>query len=154
MFLLALIFGILGASLALVVELTVLNLGGSFSYSTALPNFAHLGTLALAAIIEESARYLLLRQYVRRFLSDSPFSWQRVSSVGFLFGSGFASIELVLLTARESAPFLPTLGISLVHIILSTFFAFSLTRKLPFPALWVLACGIVLHFVYNLLLTL
>lgn len=149
----ALIFGILGASLALVIELVVLNLGGSLSSSTLLPNFSNLSTLALVALIEEGSRYLLLRQYLIRLTQDTLCSWQQALLTGLAFGIGFASIELVFLFSIESTPLFPIIGIALVHVVLSVLFALSLTKNLPLPAVLVFVFGVALHFAYNFLLT-
>lgn len=154
MFFTALIFGILAGSLALVIELVALNFTGSFTYSPLLPNFAALSTIALAALIEESARLLLLRQYVVRFLSENTPSWQAILAKGALFGLGFATIELALILSQESAPLMALIGIVLVHTTLSTFFLFCLLRKHSFPTFLVLFSGFVLHLCYNLILTL
>jgi len=151
---LALIFGILGASLALVIELVVLNLGGSLSYSPLLPNFSNLSTLVLVAVIEEAARYLLLRQYIVRFLANTEPLWRQTLLIGILFGSGFASIELALLFGQGATPLVPAFGIALVHIALSLLFASSLTKKLPFPALSIFVSGVLIHLAYNTVLTL
>lgn len=150
MFFTALIFGILSGSLALVMELAVLNFTGSISYSPLLPNFAALPTLALAALIEESARLLLLRQYVVRFLSESVLSWQAILAIGTLFGLGFATIELTLIISQESAPLMALVGIILVHVTLSTLFLFCLLRSRSLPTLLVLFSGFALHLCYNL----
>lgn len=150
----ALIFGILAGSLALVIELVALNFTGSFTYSPLLPNFAALSTIALTALIEESARFLLLRQYVVRFLSENAPSWQAILAMGTLFGLGFATVELALILSQDSAPLIGLIGIVLVHVALSVFFLFSLLRQRSFPALLVLFLGFVLHLCYNLILTL
>lgn len=146
----ALIFGILAGSLALVIELVALNFTGSFTYSPLLPNFAAFSTVALAALIEESARFLLLRQYVVRFLSESAPSWQAILAMGTLFGLGFATIELALILSQESAPLMALVGIVLVHITLSALFLFCLLRKRSFPTFLVLFSGFALHLCYNL----
>lgn len=146
----ALIFGVLAGSLALVIELVALNFTGSFTYSPLLPNFAALSTITLTALIEESARFLLLRQYVVRFLSESALSWQAILAMGTLFGLGFATIELTLILSQESAPSIALIGIVLVHVTLSVLFLFCLLRSRSLGALLVLFSGFALHLCYNL----
>lgn len=151
----AFIFGVLAASLALLSELVVLNIGGALRYSAALPNFESLATLALAVAIEEGARYLLVRKYVERFLTGTAPSLSKALLAGGTFGLGFASLELGLLLgsgALGTVPLAPLGGLLLIHVLLSLLYTLSLTRHIRLALLPALMLGLLIHLGYNLAL--
>jgi hypothetical protein len=148
MYLTVFIFGILGGSLALLIELATLDLHHilEFPFTFSLSSFI---VLALAAAIEESTRYLLLRQYLRSFLLSGPLPWQKIFLIGTFFSMGFASLELFLILRMGNGIPLRAFGIAFVHF-LSIFMAFVLTKKLPLSTLVTMTIAIALHFSYNL----
>lgn len=155
MFLTAFIFGVLAASLALLTELVVLNIGGALRYSATLPNFENLATLAVAVAIEEGARYLLIRKYVERFLAGTIPSLPRALLAGGAFGLGFASLELGLLLgsgALGSIPLVALSGVLLIHILMSLLYTLSLTRHIKLAPLPAFILGLLIHLGYNLAL--
>lgn len=157
------IFGILSSCFALVFELVILTLplfpdsvlysffplssGEAFTLGTFL---ALLG----AALFEEIAKYLFLRQYALRYLEQITLPTQETLLLGALFGGGFALVELTLiLGSSDPHSFLPLLGIGILHILTSLFFAFflfhrSLNRPLFAPCPILIAA--LLHMGYNM----
>lgn len=118
MYLTALIFGALGASFALILELVLLDLSAFRNYASFAPDFASLGILACAALIEEAAKYLFLRQYLLRFFASQDLGTALALTLGALFGVGFASLEIGLALAETpERSILPWLfGTALLHL--------------------------------------
>lgn len=157
------IFGILSSCFALVFEITVLtlplfsgdalfsllplNTTGAFGFGTFL---ALLG----AALFEEISKYLFLRQYTFRYLENTLINTRNALMFGTLFGSGFASVELVLiLNSSYPSAALPLIGIALLHILTSllfTLYLFHYSLRRPLFALYPLLTAILLHMLYNM----
>lgn len=152
--LLILIFGVLSASFALLIELTVLNLGALHRYDSLTFDFSSLTLLALVAVIEESSKYLFLRQYLLRFFSGTPLRQNQVLGLGLSFGAGFASLEVAFSLsggATENSLFW-LLGNLLLHsatgLIILFFLKYDEKRLLSAAAI-PLALSIVIHLLYN-----
>ncbi len=153
MFFTALIFGILAGCLALVLELVVLNIGGSLTYTPDLPDFGSILVVVGAVLIEECARLLLLRQFFTRYFS-ATYQWSAIFSVGLAYGIGFSLLEVALILGQGTVPLFPLGAIVMIHSGLSLLLAFALSGRLPFPLPFVFAFGTLLHLIYNLSLVL
>lgn len=149
----ALIFGTLAGCLALLIELVVLNIGGSITYTPELPDFGSILVVSGAVFIEECARLLLLRQFFARYFS-ATYQWSAIFAVGLSYGIGFSLLEIGLIVSQGSFPLFPLATIVLIHSGLSLLLAFALARRLPFPVPFVFAFGTLLHLIYNLSLVL
>ncbi len=153
MFFTALIFGALAGCLALIVELVVLNIGGSVTYTPNLPDFGNIFVITMAVLIEECARLILLRQFFKRFFSTAS-TWLEALLVGIAFGIGFSLLEIGLILGHGEVALLPLCTIILIHSGLSLLLTFALAKRLPLPTLLVFAFGTILHLLYNLSLVL
>lgn len=139
---LALIFGFLAASGALLLQVLV---------SIFIP-FAPTGTAPIpviigAAAIEEGAKLVFLIQLGRRSIETIS------TSHAILFGIGFVIAEIALLSlSAHTLPALPVLG-SIVGIqlmgTLIIYTALRLKESLPFGWLFGLLTAILLHTLYN-----
>lgn len=153
MIFMALIFGVLGASFALLLELVFLNITHLYNYTSFVFDFSSLSLLAATALIEEGSKYLFLRQYLVRFPDSSRiFSLALLSAV--VFGLGFASLEsvLALSTGPISRDSLFLLGTTLLHIITSIIIVLFLrqgSKTLSQILLFPLFIAFFLHFLYN-----
>ncbi len=154
MFLTPFIFGVLGASLALVFELVFLNIGGTLVYSATAPSFTQFSTVLATALIEECARYLLLFQYFRRFPLESNPAWRSLLFIGTFFGIGFVSIEMALLVSQQSAPLWSLFGIITLHFLIGLLYIFHLGKKFSAPFLFTVTVGVLVHLLYNTVLLL
>lgn len=154
MFFTALIFGALAGSLALIIEIVVLNVSGSLTTASSGADFTNLAIVALAVLIEEITRLLFLRQFFKRFLATVTPTWPALCFIGLCYGLGYATLELGLIVGQGATAFFGLAGIVLVHTALSVFFAFSLSRVLPFALTLTFGLAVILHFLYNLSLIL
>lgn len=155
MFLTAFIYGLLAASLALIFEVVAFDFKSGLNFSLSEPSFTDFLPLLLAVIIEESSRLLLVTQYARRFFVSDDISLNTVLLTGLFFGLGFTTPECLLIfweTGHGNYPFLPVLGIALVHITLSLLYILTLGKKLGLNPWTVVFLGISLHLIYNTLL--
>lgn len=153
MFLTAFIYGLLAASLALIVEVVTLDLRSGLQFSLSQPELTQFFTLVLAVIIEEGCRLLLLTQYAKRYFTvTQSLDLRTILQAGLFFGLGFATPELLMIlgaTGRQNYPILPVGGITLVHTALSLLYALSLGNKLRFGPWIIVVLGVLLHFAYN-----
>lgn len=153
----SLIFGILSAIFALIIELAVdLFFSVSLAEVPNLPHDLHITTLiALLGIagIEESSKYLFLRLRIKRFPpAPSSAMWKNIV-LGASFGIGFAVIEILLMFFSNFG-FLPlwiTLGTATLHITTSIIFAIFLfaVSQTHFARFSAVALAIFLHMLYN-----
>lgn len=155
------VFGILAASFALLVEILITSLIPAipstlqhiFSFGTFL-------TLLGIACIEESAKYLFLSQYAKRFSANIIPSLRISIPIGALFGAGFAIVEIFLATGTmQSHPSLAIPSMAMLHIItgimFSVFLFSPLYRRLTVSkrrllASYLIASAILLHTLYNM----
>jgi RsiW-degrading membrane proteinase PrsW (M82 family) len=139
---LALIFGFLAASAALLFQVLV-----SIFISTPLIGAPSLPLLLGAAAIEEGAKLLFLVQLGRR----SPETISLLHAL--VFGIGFVAAEIALLAlSAKDLPELATLGsIAGVQIIgtLAIYGGLRLKENLPQSWLFGLLAAILLHTLYN-----
>ena len=156
MLLTAFIYGLLAASLALIVEIAGLDMSGGLQFSLSQPHLADFIPLFLVVLIEEGCRFLLLTQYTRRFFALNPqLSLQNIALSGLFFGLGFATLELVMIieeTGHQNYPLLPLYGIIITHTVLSILYILSLGKRLRFSPWLALVFGIILHLTYNIFL--
>ncbi len=149
-FITAFIFGLLAASLAVVLELTF------FGSNTTAFNTQSVIILLGIVIIEESVKYLLLRQYAIRFLKESFLSLRETFIIGIAFGVGFAALETGLILWNDlMGPLSALVGIVALHSITSSLFALSLLsglRRHPRLAPAVYLAALAIHALYNALL--
>jgi RsiW-degrading membrane proteinase PrsW (M82 family) len=144
--------GVLASCFALILEIILLPSGFSLSQSISLTLFTAL-VLASLALIEEGAKYLFLRQYIRRFSDQSGTTG--LFFLSLLFGASFSLLELGL-SLQNALPWLllPMLGRTLLHIVTSyTLLSFivrpfptALFKKIVLPIL----VATLIHFVYNI----
>ncbi len=138
------IYGLLAASLALIVEVATLD------FSTG-SHFTRLITLILAVLIEESCRLLLLNQYTKRFFTEVP-PLKNILFIGLFFGLGFTAPELLMILGEynhNTHLLLPILGIPAVHITLSLLYILTLGKKLGLNLWSAIMVGFILHLSYN-----
>jgi hypothetical protein len=153
----AIIFGVLGASFALLLELVFLNATHLYDYTSLTFNFSSLFLIATTALIEEGSKYLFLRQYLIRF--NARFSRLRTALLqACCFGIGFASLEgaLALSTGPLSQDSWFIVGTTLLHVTTSIIIATFLRRgssSLLFNFIFPLTCAFFLHTLYNTALT-
>lgn len=159
------IFGLLAAFLAVIIEIVTaisplaLKLDSARHvglYTQYWLTWAGLLPLVLLAAIEESVRFVFLRQFILRFRpSDSPSGPIEKTLLGIAFGVGFSSLEIFLIlggTERVS-PWLQLAGIVMLHVVMSIILSFLLLSNHPkkrFVTAFVLALTILLHTLYNL----
>ena len=147
LFITSLLFGILSASFALVIEILILI------NALSSPDFF---VLLGAAIIEELSKYIFLKQYAKRYTYIIPSSIKQASILGASFGLGFAILELSLMSYKlqiTTIPLWAIFGSASIHIITSIIFAvflFSFSQK-RFTNLTAIALAIFLHILYNIL---
>lgn len=149
------LFGILAASFALILE----TLGASlFSLSTQIEGFSFKTLLVLLSIafIEESSKYIFLRQFAQRFIARIQPTPKNALLLGVLFGIGFSLLEtFFLLNIAGSHPFLAFLKTTTVHIITSIIFALFLFPSTN-PSKWrfsprsLVLFAIIFHTIYNI----
>lgn len=139
---LALIFGFLAASAALLLQVLA-----SIFISTPLTSTPSLLILIGAASIEEGMKLIFLIQMGRRSVGTIAFPH------AFIFGIGFVVAEFTLLAfSVKSLPTLTVLAsIASVHIIGTLVIYGGLRLKESFPLGWVfgLLTAILLHTLYN-----
>ncbi len=147
-----LLFGILAASFALIFELLLpgLDPASLMSSETLFPQT--LIILLGIALIEESSKYIFLRQYALRFLLAKQLLAKNIFLLGISFGVGFSTLEILLIQNEMLAfPYLAALGTACLHIATSIIFAFSLLSSVEkrFPSFLVLLIALLLHTLYN-----
>lgn len=164
----AAIFGLLAAFLAVIIEIvtsisplalqldSAKYIGLSSQYWL---TWKGLLPLIILAGIEESVRFIFLRQFIIHYrVSDDPFSLKEKILLGLAFGIGFSSLEAFLILSggdwRLVGPELS--GIIMLHTAMSLIFSFLLLRHPSSKpnkysvTLLVLGLAIVLHTLYNL----
>jgi hypothetical protein len=139
---LALIFGFLAASAALLAQVFV-----SFLFTLPLTDSPSLLFLIGAAAIEESMKFAFLIQLGKRSAEgSSPLQ-------ALLFGAGFVAAEMALIFSSTAAfPGFMSLGaIALVHLIstLILYGGFRLRESFSFSPLAGLLGATLLHVLYN-----
>lgn len=156
------LFGILSASFSLFIELIAFSLSMlSGSLSSAFSPFAFEGTFSAmtlfsllgVALIEETSKYIFLRQYALRYLREMSTSVRGALLLGTLFGLGFASLETFLTVQTGiGTPVFSLFGTAGIHIVTSLIFASYLLRfsRRPFLAPGLIATTVVLHTLYNI----
>lgn len=151
------IFGFLSALLALILELVLIP-PETFPEMTALTwSLGAVLILTLIALIEETCKYLLLTQYFIRFSRERLLVTSQKIFLGFVFGLGFASLELALayyntlLFTFNSG----LLGIIFLHSMttLTLIFLPAWFRDTKTKILLPLGTAITLHLCYNVLLS-
>lgn len=161
----ATIFGLLAAFLAVIIEIvtsisplalqldSAKYIGLSSQYWL---TWKGLLPLILLAGIEESIRFVFLRQYIIHFrVGDELFSLKEKILLGLAFGVGFSSLEaFLILNGSDWRLVGPEFsGIIILHTAMSLVFSFLLLKH---PAskrlitLLVIGLAIVLHTLYNL----
>ena len=164
-FFIAFIFGLLAAFLAVIIEIVTavsplaLKLDSARHvglYTQYWLTWSGLLPLVLLAGIEESVRFVFLRQLILRFRpSDAPSGPLEKIFLGIAFGLGFSSLEIFLIlgNTESTSPGLELAGIVMLHIVMSTILSFLLLSnhsKKRFVTAFVLALTILLHTLYNL----
>lgn len=150
------IFGLLAASMAVIIEIITLGAPGVTSYPLSAINFSSIFALLAVAIVEEGTKYIFLRQYIRRFLQDRAPSLKTAVALGFAFGLGFASLEIAFIlfdTTKAGVALWPLTGILSLHIATSILLATVLSRTLKsslFTLAPALGSVIGIHVLYNL----
>lgn len=140
----AFIFGLLSAAASTIVEASALSLSYFSDYTFATSPLAFIGDFSLItlltfigiAAVEETAKFIFLRQYAVRFYSNATIDRRKVWVSGTLFGLGFVAFEILLAFSgsfRLTAFFLGS--ILLVHITTCLAFASYLFRRGPYPPL-------------------
>lgn len=139
---LALIFGFLAASAALLLQVFA-----SIFISAPLTGTPSLLILIGAATIEEGMKLLFLIQLGRRSIETIAFPH------AFVFGIGFVIAEITLLAfSAKSLPALTALGsIAAIQMMgtLAIYGGLRLKESLPFSWLFGLLAAILLHTLYN-----
>lgn len=153
-FITALFFGILAASLALIAELVLLTGAPVFLTIPETSSPKTLLSLIGIACIEETAKYILLRQYIVRFLPAKTLLAQSPLVLGISFGIGFSILEILLIQKITSTlPALASLGIISLHIITSGVLALTLCSysEKRFSVPIALVITIYLHTLFNII---
>ncbi len=152
----AIIFGILGASFALLLEMVFLNVTHLYDYTSLTFDFSSFALIATTALIEEGSKYLFLRQYLIRF-NTSLTTFRTTLLSALCFGLGFASLEgiLALTTGPLSQDSWFLLGTTLLHIATSILLLAFLRRSqsLLFGLVFPLSLAFFLHALYNTVLS-
>lgn len=149
------LFGILAASFALIIELLLFVLMPASLMISETLAFTNLFALLGVALIEEVSKYIFLRQYALRFLSEKKLLIRNALLLGVSFGIGFSALEIVLIQNEMSRfPGLEPLGTAGVHIITSSMLAsilLSAVTKRVSSGLIILVAAILLHALYNVI---
>lgn len=161
----AAIFGLLAAFLAVIIEIVTsisplaLQLDSAKYIGLSSQHWLTwkgLLPLILLAGIEESVRFVFLRQFIIHYrVSDDPLSLKEKILLGIAFGVGFSSLEAFLILSGGDWRLVGTelSGIIMLHTAMSIIFSFLLLRhpaSKHFVTLLVLGLAIVLHTLYNL----
>lgn len=159
---LAFIYGFVAAAAALLIETMLGIVSGNTVIVETVPLIRNaalpLLMVGTAAVIEELSKWVFLRQFDVRFRGHGTAPSRLL--FGSLFGLGFASLELVLISSFFSLVpqnFLSFIGIASLHITTSVCFAYALLGPLPPARLktWGLILGLsLLHTAYNVCLLL
>jgi RsiW-degrading membrane proteinase PrsW (M82 family) len=150
----AFIFGTLSAFFAVIFEIITLDLSRIHDYSSITLAFSSLALLIAVALIEESAKYLFLRQYLFRSFETITLSLKQAITLGLGFGFGFSALEAtVILSGNLGTDSVRGLiSIFLVHII-TTFILVAFLRypnKRQTTAFFLpLFLAILVHFFYD-----
>lgn len=148
------LFGLLSACFALLIEIGVLSLGDITNPTFTPFNFSSLHTLLLLAVIEEVSKFLFLAQFAKRFFSETHAMLHLALLLGILFGIGFSAPEFFLSIHSLVTDFTPIISVVALHIltsILLAYYVFFTHKKQPLFLLAFLALAISLHVLYNLL---
>lgn len=162
-FITLIIFGALSAGFALILEGVAISLPGIADSSfTALSPTSFVGDFSLAvfgffvlvALIEETSKYLFLRQYLLRFAAPRPSLDDAWPWVGLVFGGGYAAVEIALALKGDVTPPLPLLG-GILLLQLATSLALARLLRRPRYARFLAALPLILaltaaHTLYNL----
>lgn len=163
------LFGFLAASFALIFEFLTMSLL-SFSDQTLFTSllFSFDGILSLKTFfillgivcIEESSKYIFLRQYANRFFTRIESTFKNSLFLGVFFGLGFSLLEFFfLINTSEVRSLFPIFGTAFVHTLTSVAFALFLfpdtsknwLNRGKFSTLSLLFIAILFHMVYNLM---
>lgn len=154
-FIAIILFGILSSCFALILELIVAGAPFvSFVFTETL-SFKILLILFGIAFIEETSKYIFLRQYASRFFTTSRAAIGSATILGASFGIGFAIPELFLIQyGMAEAPILALLGTASLHIATSIAFAIAILSfaKNRFSAPILVSAAMLLHTLYNLII--
>lgn len=151
-FIAIILFGILASCFALILELIVAGAPSvSFVFTETL-SFKILLILFGIAFIEETSKYIFLRQYTSRFFVTSRAALGSATILGASFGIGFAMPEIFLIQyGMTEAPILALLGTASLHIATSIAFAIAILsfakNRLSAPIL--VSAALLLHMAYN-----
>ncbi len=157
-FITIILFGGLAASFSLIIEILTSVLFPvsqtiALGLSPALSFTTFLAFLSIAGI-EELSKYIFLRQYAKRFLSDFPSAITKSVLLGISFGLGFAALEIFLIWYNLTRlPLWALFGSAGLHIFTSvvfTVFLFSVAQK-RFTRETLIALAIFSHLLYNVL---
>jgi|GEM_PF-2544337 len=169
-FIVIILFGALAASFALILELLAVSLFSVSGQALFAPiPFTFGETLSLetllillcVAFIEETSKYLFLRQYAKRLFTNIEIPINHALILGTLFGLGFTLLEaFFLMNVSAAHPFLTLLGTASVHIATSIAFALFLfsspspslqwPKRYRFSALSLISAAVLFHTLYNL----
>ena len=150
----AFIFGTLSAFFAVIFEIITLDLSYIHDYSSVTLAFSSLVLLMAIALIEESAKYLFLRQYLLRSFETITLTLKQSLALGLGFGFGFSALEatIILSGSLETNSVHGLISIFLVHI-LTTFILIAFLRyphKRRVAAFFLpLFLAILVHFSYD-----
>ncbi|MDO8566063.1 MAG: PrsW family glutamic-type intramembrane protease [Candidatus Moranbacteria bacterium] len=169
-FIVIILFGALASSFALILELlsvSLLSLPDQTLF-TAIP-FTFDGVFSLEsffillgiAFIEETTKYIFLRQYSLRFFARGGTSFNHSLILGTLFGLGFAILETLFVlntsTLHSSFAVPGILGLHIATSIAFALFLFSPSNSSPqepkkrqFGSLSLISAALVFHTLYNL----
>lgn len=150
----AFIFGTLSAFFAVIFEIIALDLSHIHDYSSVTLALSSLALLMAVALIEESAKYLFLRQYLFRSFETITLSLKQTIILGLSFGFGFSALEaaVILSGSLETDSVRGLISIFLVHI-LTTFILVAFLRyphkRLATAFFFPLFLAILVHFSYD-----
>ncbi|PIX90141.1 MAG: hypothetical protein COZ29_01535 [Candidatus Moranbacteria bacterium CG_4_10_14_3_um_filter_45_9] len=158
-FITIILFGALAGSLALIIELPMMNLSffpvtleGTFSSGILL-------SFLLLAIIEELSKYIFLFRYRRYILYENTLTLSLSLLSAILFGIGFSSLEIIFASQNTTTvslfPIMRTLSL---HIGTSLLFIYSLfrlpqqNRLFTLKSFWIISGAVLFHLLYNILI--
>ena len=158
-FITIILFGALAGSLALIIELPMMNLSffpvtleGTFSSGILL-------SFLLLAIIEELSKYIFLFRYRRYIPYENTLTLSLSLLSAILFGIGFSSLEIIFASQNTTTvslfPIMRTLSL---HIGTSLLFIYSLfrlpqqNRLFTLKSFWIISGAVLFHLLYNILI--
>jgi len=157
--LLLFVSGVIASLLAVVAELALASITDAFGFDLTAwdPSrdgfvmTAFLLGITLFAAIEEVAKFSILRIQLPRVPTCRPLP------LSFLFGIGFAAVEIALLSAEHADVFahpLPTFGIGAVHILTAVAYGLLPTDAGRPRRFLILSAAVCSHAFYNIFLAL